>query len=146
MWYYFNRQFEASTFFLFFFFFPPPELHLIDVWNWAVFAPNYSCGKKIWVGFILFFFSLCLLRRREWFTVLVGWSQTKSYAWKGTVQLAVEWSAPFFLLFSVLACWMWWITVNIRDSSGYCETFVLLWYLFVFHSLWLGRNMQILEK
>lgn len=144
MWYYFNRQFEASTFFLFFFF-----LRLSCIWLMSeieLFLLQIIPVAKRSELVLFFFFSLCLLRRREWFTVLVGWSQTKSYAWKGTVQLAVEWSAPFFLLFSVLACWMWWITVNIRDSSGYCETFVLLWYLFVFHSLWLGRNMQISEK
>lgn len=145
MWYYFNRQFEASTFFLFFFF---SSAWVASDWclKLSCFCSKLFLWQKDLSCFFFCFFSLCLLRRREWFTVLVGWSQTKSYAWKGTVQLAVEWSAPFFLLFSVLACWMWWITVNIRDSSGYCETFVLLWYLFVFHSLWLGRNMQISEK
>lgn len=65
------------------------------------------------------------------FHVLVGWSQTEYYTWRHTLQVAIDWSAPF-CLFSVYclyffvfvsmcvveckACCLWWIATAVETN------------------------------
>lgn len=48
------------------------------------------------------------------FHVLVGWSQTEYYTWWHTLQVALDWSAPFCLfcvlsVFFFCVCVLWWV-------------------------------------
>lgn len=76
------------------------------------------------------------------FHVLVGWSQAEYYTWRHTLQVAIDWSAPFclFCVLSVFLCMcvvvtvklaacdelpQWWRQIWTSRSVGFAQKFVL---------------------
>lgn len=80
------------------------------------------------------------------FHVLVGWSQTEYYTWRHTLQVAVDWSAPFFFLcacFLCSICIFVYVSVCVAGSVKLadCDELPQRW-----RQIWTSRSVGLAQK